>query len=126
MAAVGDPRACRRPVDSSSMGLVRSRTILGDHLIAELRARVQASGDDMAVARTGQFLNKKLGAFQHEDRLLLRLADSARVILLLQRTIDSVLGMADQLETETHATWFLNLESSGSTKLKKCWKTTNG
>ncbi|KAF4038361.1 hypothetical protein GN244_ATG09532 [Phytophthora infestans] len=96
---------------SSRVALVRSSAMLGDHFVSTLRELARASDDDMALARTGQFLNKKLRDFEDETRLLLRLADSARVILLLQRTIASVLGMDDQLERETRDIWDRNLES---------------
>ncbi|KAG3012243.1 hypothetical protein JG687_00018089 [Phytophthora cactorum] len=96
---------------SSRVGLVRSPAILGDHLVSELRELARASDDDMALARAGQFLNKKLRGFECERRLLLRLADSARVMLLLQRTIESVLGMNDQLDSEIREIWDRNLES---------------
>ncbi|KAL4145375.1 hypothetical protein PRNP1_013047 [Phytophthora ramorum] len=95
---------------SSRVELVRSPVLLGDHLVAELRGLARASADDMAVARCGQFLNKKLRSFECETRLLIRLADSARVLSLLLRTVDSVLGMTDQLETEVRAKWLQNLQ----------------
>ncbi|ETO70384.1 TKL protein kinase, partial [Phytophthora nicotianae P1976] len=101
---------------SSRVGLVRSSAILGDHLVSELRELARASDDDMALARAGQFLNKKLRRFEDESRLLLRLADSARVIVLLQRAIESVL---DQLESELRDNWDRNLESERAEFIQK-------
>ncbi|KAK1935728.1 hypothetical protein P3T76_010423 [Phytophthora citrophthora] len=65
----------------------------------------------MPLARTGQYLHKKLRRFEMENRLLLRFADSGRVILLLHRTIESVLEMNDLLEREIREIWDQNLES---------------
>ncbi|POM74023.1 TKL protein Kinase [Phytophthora palmivora] len=96
---------------SHRVGFVRTSVILGDHLVSALRELARTSSDDIAVARTGQFLNKMLRGFERERRLLLRFADSARVILLLQRTIESVLGMQDILESEIREIWDRNLES---------------
>ncbi|OWY99376.1 LOW QUALITY PROTEIN: TKL protein kinase [Phytophthora megakarya] len=107
-----DPRVAK--VDrwhSNRVGLVRSSVILGDHLVSNVRDLARSSSNDMALARTGQFLNKKLRGFESESRLLLRLADSGRVILLLQRTIESVLEMKDWLESEIREIWDKNLES---------------
>ncbi|KAL3670698.1 hypothetical protein V7S43_003886 [Phytophthora oleae] len=107
-----DPRvAVDERWHSSHIGLVRSPTLLGDHLVSQLRELTRATDDDMALARTGQFLHKNLRLFEKENRLLLRLADSARVIPLLQRTIESVLGMSDLLESEIREIWDRNLES---------------
>ncbi|KAG7382715.1 hypothetical protein PHYPSEUDO_004406 [Phytophthora pseudosyringae] len=118
MAAVGgSARVCRRSMALESRGaraLVRSSAILGDHLVSELRELARAMDDDMALARTGQFLNKKLRGFEGETRVLVRLADSARVILLLQKTIESVLRMNDLLDSEVRIIWDRNLESERS------------
>ncbi|KAG1712817.1 hypothetical protein DVH05_000552 [Phytophthora capsici] len=107
-----DPRvAVNERWHSSHTGYVRSPTLLGDHLVSQLRELARATDDDMALARTGQFLHKKLRRFEFENRLLLRLADSGRVILLLQRSIESMLGMSDLLESEIREIWDRNLES---------------
>jgi serine/threonine protein kinase len=96
---------------SSRVGLTPSSCVLGDHLVSALRELARVADDDMSVARTGQFLQKKLRAFETERRLLLQLADAGRVIVLLQRTILSVLGVLGLLEAPVREIWERNLES---------------
>ncbi|RLN54886.1 hypothetical protein BBJ28_00002914 [Nothophytophthora sp. Chile5] len=59
----------------------------------------------MAVARCASDLHHQLAAYEGEFRLLVKLADTARAVRLLQLTVDSALGILDLLDSPVRDLW---------------------
>ncbi|RLN97079.1 hypothetical protein BBJ28_00003318 [Nothophytophthora sp. Chile5] len=59
----------------------------------------------MAIARCASDLRHQLAAYEGESRMLVKLADTARVVRLLQLTMDSALGILDLLDSPVRDLW---------------------
>ncbi|RLN82148.1 hypothetical protein BBJ28_00021190 [Nothophytophthora sp. Chile5] len=95
---------------SSKIGLVQSADRLGDHLVWKLREAAQAAGDDTTIARLARELCKQLERMDPETRLLVKLADTGRVVLRMERAVGAALGILNLLDSPAKKAWHQQLQ----------------
>ncbi|RLN20269.1 hypothetical protein BBJ28_00006033 [Nothophytophthora sp. Chile5] len=66
--------------------------------------------DPYALYRLGLDLSVSLRTYREEPRLLVRLANTGRVVLLLERAVDSALGILNLLNSPDRAVWHHRLQ----------------
>ncbi|RLN98175.1 hypothetical protein BBJ28_00019542 [Nothophytophthora sp. Chile5] len=95
---------------SSSSGLIQTDDAVGDALIAGLREAARVAEDDERIAEWSSFVLDRLGDYKTERRLLMKLADTGRVVHLFQQAIETSLGVLDIRDASTATTWRQRLQ----------------
>ncbi|RLN73234.1 hypothetical protein BBJ28_00024474 [Nothophytophthora sp. Chile5] len=95
---------------SSNAGLVRTADTLGDHFVWKLREAAQAAEADDTIARFASGLFDQLRAYDRESRLLVKLADTGRIVLYFERAVDTALGMMNLLDSPAKTSWHQRLQ----------------
>ncbi|RLN96306.1 hypothetical protein BBJ28_00003566 [Nothophytophthora sp. Chile5] len=95
---------------SSSAGLIQTHDAVGDALIMELREAARAAEDDRNISRWSFDLLQRFVDYDDERRLLVKLADTGRILQLLQRAIETTLGVLGICEETTATTWREHLQ----------------
>ncbi|RLN97226.1 hypothetical protein BBJ28_00020490 [Nothophytophthora sp. Chile5] len=83
---------------------------LGSHLHGKLAEAKRMQEDHQALFRLGLDLSFSLGTHTEEPRLLVRLANTGRVVVLLERAVDSALGILNLLNSPDRAVWHQMLQ----------------
>ncbi|KAE9270655.1 hypothetical protein PF008_g30557 [Phytophthora fragariae] len=79
---------------------------LGTHL----RAQLEALPDNMAITRCYSSLRQQLQDYDGESRILFKLAGTPRAVQILQRAVDSALGILDLFDKPDRVSWHQALE----------------
>ncbi|RLN51988.1 hypothetical protein BBJ28_00012981 [Nothophytophthora sp. Chile5] len=80
-------------------GLVRTQDAVGDSLVTGLREAVRSTCDGDHIADWGKTVKSLLKEYEGEYRLLVKLADTGRVLQLLEKAVETslaVLGIDDE------------------------------
>ncbi|RLN86615.1 hypothetical protein BBJ28_00023292 [Nothophytophthora sp. Chile5] len=78
---------------------------LGRHLKEKLKEASKTAGNDSAIAGCWRGVDKQLLAYEGESLLLIKLADTARVVGFLKRAINTALGVLHLLGSPDGISW---------------------
>ncbi|RLN50939.1 hypothetical protein BBJ28_00020065 [Nothophytophthora sp. Chile5] len=83
---------------------------LGRHLLRSLREAARADSGTTAIAVCSRGLLRELADFEQEFRLLVKLAETGRLVTYLTRVMDSALGILGLLDGPATAAWYQSLQ----------------
>ncbi|RLN72429.1 hypothetical protein BBJ28_00026062, partial [Nothophytophthora sp. Chile5] len=83
---------------------------LGRHLLRSLREAARADSGTTASAVCSRGLLRELADFEQESRLLVKLAETGRLVMYLTRAMDSALGILGLLDGPATAAWYQSLQ----------------
>lgn len=90
----------------STAAAVHSTDRLGDFLVSELRRAFDADDGDAEVAvQWARDLYQRLAAYEDERRLLVKLADTGRVVSVLEQAVKTTLAILDATDVDMGAKW---------------------
>ncbi|KAG2772653.1 hypothetical protein PC116_g13037 [Phytophthora cactorum] len=90
-----DPLCARgSPWHSSRVIPVRSADFIGDSLVSKLQQAARKVVNDKPIAGWSRTLLERIGDYENESRVLVKLADTGRVIQLLENGIKTSLHIA--------------------------------
>ncbi|RLN21151.1 hypothetical protein BBJ28_00019548 [Nothophytophthora sp. Chile5] len=95
---------------SSSVDLVQTNDCLGDSLIAELREATRAADVDTLLSPWSENLMWRIYMYEKERRLLVKLADTGRVVQLFQRAVETCLSLLDIRDPHLGTSWCRRLQ----------------
>ncbi|RLN88039.1 hypothetical protein BBJ28_00022566 [Nothophytophthora sp. Chile5] len=78
---------------------------LGRHLKEKMKEASEIAGNDSAIAGCWRGVKKQLLAYEGESRLLIKLADTSRVVGFLKRATNTALGILNLLGSPDEISW---------------------
>ncbi|RLN60046.1 hypothetical protein BBJ28_00023081 [Nothophytophthora sp. Chile5] len=83
---------------------------LGRHLKEKMKEASKMAGNQTAIAGCWRGVEKQLLAYEGEPRLLIKLADTARVVYFLKHATDTALGILNLLGSSDGKSWHQALD----------------
>ncbi|RLN72587.1 hypothetical protein BBJ28_00024486 [Nothophytophthora sp. Chile5] len=83
---------------------------LGRHLNEKMKEASKTAGDHTAIAGCWRDVKEQLVAYEGESRLLIKLADTARVVGFLKRATNTALGILNLLGSPDEISWHQALD----------------
>ncbi|KAL4099796.1 hypothetical protein PRIC1_007595 [Phytophthora ramorum] len=90
--------------------LVRTQDAIGDSLAAALRDAAKKARGDMDLVNLGWDLVKRLLSYEQEPRFLVKLADTERVMKVLEKAVKTSLDVLNIHDSETANLWWKELQ----------------
>ncbi|RLN87891.1 hypothetical protein BBJ28_00021096 [Nothophytophthora sp. Chile5] len=98
------------PVDWTPEKGIQGTVALGRHLKEKLKEASKIAGNRSAIAGCWRDVKEQLLAYEGESRLLIKLADTARVVSFLERATNTALGILNLLGSPDGISWHQALD----------------